>query len=65
MRGLSPPWVIHVMSDLIEKLWPAFEAEVGEQLEQLEQMLARGPAAADIHFLFRQYRLVLLFVRSR
>lgn len=46
------------MSDLIDKLWPAFEAEVSEQLEQLEQMLARGSADADIHFLFRQFHTI-------
>lgn len=46
------------MSDLIEQLWPAFEAEVNEQLEQLEQMLARDGMAADINFLFRQFHTI-------
>lgn len=46
------------MSDLIEQLWPAFEAEVNEQLEQLEQMLARDRTAADINFLFRQFHTI-------
>ncbi|MDQ8038305.1 MAG: Hpt domain-containing protein, partial [Pedobacter sp.] len=46
------------MSDLIEQLWPAFEAEVNEQLEQLEQMLARDGVSADINFLFRQFHTI-------
>ncbi|MGH8494335.1 MAG: chemotaxis protein CheW [Moraxellaceae bacterium] len=46
------------MSDLIEQLWPAFEAEVNEQLEQLEQMLARDGIAAEINFLFRQFHTI-------
>lgn len=45
------------MSDLTEQLWPAFEAEVGEQLEQLEQGLARG-SEADVHALFRLFHTI-------
>ncbi|MDP2229295.1 MAG: chemotaxis protein CheA [Moraxellaceae bacterium] len=45
------------MSDLTEQLWPAFEAEVGEQLEQLEQGLARGHDA-DVHALFRLFHTI-------
>lgn len=46
------------MNDLIDKLWPAFEAEVSEQLDQLEQVLARGNLDVDIHFLFRQFHTI-------
>lgn len=46
------------MRDLIEQLWPAFEAELSEQLEQLEQELAGRGVQADVHLLFRLFHTI-------
>lgn len=44
------------MSDLIEKLWPAFQAECNEQVEALELGLVRGAAQTrDVNALFRHF----------
>lgn len=45
------------MSDMMEKLWPAFKAEVDEQLESIEQALikAEQEQSIDIKQLFRDF----------
>ncbi|MFZ5723464.1 MAG: chemotaxis protein CheW [Pseudomonadota bacterium] len=48
------------MKDLSERLWPAFFAEVTEQLEALELQLVRraGVAATDVHAIFRHFHTI-------
>ncbi|MFZ5723475.1 MAG: chemotaxis protein CheW [Pseudomonadota bacterium] len=45
------------MNDFLEQMWPAFEAEVGEQLDALEQYLVRD-AQPDIDGIFRQFHTI-------
>ena len=50
------------MSELINKLWPSFSAEVSEQLEAIELALVtldqEGEAAVDIDALFRHFHTI-------
>lgn len=48
------------MSDLTEKLWPAFYAEVTEQLEAIElSLVGRGASSAvDVNALFRHFHTI-------
>ncbi len=47
------------MNDLIEKLWPSFQAEVSEQLEAIElALLSEDTAGLDVDALFRQFHTV-------
>jgi len=48
------------MSDLTEKLWPAFHAEVSEQLEAIElSLVGRGASSAvDVNALFRYFHTI-------
>lgn len=41
------------MSELTDKLWPAFRAEVGEQVEALELALVGRPADVQVNEVFR------------
>lgn len=48
------------MSEMIEKLWPAFFSEVSEQLENLELILLayESNAAVDVDELFREFHTI-------
>lgn len=48
------------MSDLLEKLWPAFVSEVTEQLDSVELLLAKSSASKipDINQLFRNFHTI-------
>ncbi|MFZ5757550.1 MAG: chemotaxis protein CheW [Pseudomonadota bacterium] len=45
------------MNDFLEQMWPAFEAEVGEQLDALEQLLVHE-TATDVDAVFRQFHTI-------
>ncbi|MCC2637447.1 MAG: hypothetical protein K0Q68_1166, partial [Moraxellaceae bacterium] len=48
------------MSDLIEQLWPAFQAEVSEQLDALELALLQtaGAGEIDLNAVFRYFHTI-------
>lgn len=48
------------MSDLLEKLWPAFVSEVTEQLDSVELLLAKSTAdkTPDVNQLFRNFHTI-------
>lgn len=47
------------MSDLVDKLWPSFEAEVSEQLEAIElALISIDSHAVDVDALFRQFHTI-------